>query len=104
MGQEVFNISRVGSGRVERFSISRGSGRIMTREIRVTRGPCQHDPRVVYADLRVEPADLTSGFAFSNLYIAACRRVHVVVPTPRGSDARIRPADAKKMQNSPLSA
>ena len=35
-GQGGFKISRVGSGRVKRFSKSRGSGRVMTREIRVT--------------------------------------------------------------------
>ena len=29
---------RVGSGRVKRFAKSRGSGRVMTREIRATRG------------------------------------------------------------------
>ena len=31
-------ISRVGSGRVKRFLKSRGSGRVMTCDIRVTRG------------------------------------------------------------------
>ena len=35
-GQGGSKISRVGSGRVKRFSKSRGSGRVMTRKIRVT--------------------------------------------------------------------
>ena len=39
---------RVGSGRVKRFSRSRWSGRVMTREIRVTRDSSHHDPRVVF--------------------------------------------------------
>ena len=47
-GQGVFKISRVESGRVKRFSKSRGSGRVMTREIRVTRGSSHHDPRVIF--------------------------------------------------------
>ena len=47
--QEVSNLAgRVGSARVKGFSKSRGSGRVMTREIRITRGSSHYDPQVVF--------------------------------------------------------
>ena len=61
VGSTSFQISWVGSGRVKRFSNLTGrgrlchgvfkmsrAGRVMTREIRVTRGSGHHDPRVVF--------------------------------------------------------
>ena len=48
VGSRGVSVSRVGSGRVNRFSKSRWSGRVMAREMRVTRGSSHHDPRVVF--------------------------------------------------------
>ena len=61
VGSRGLKISWVGSCRVKRFGNlagrvesdqevwkSRGSGRVMTREIRVTPGSSHHDPRVVF--------------------------------------------------------
>ena len=84
---------RVGSGRVKTCRNSRWSGRVMTREIRVTRGPNAGQATMAralsLADPWVEPADLACGFAIFKLTVA-CRRV-LVVPAPRGgSDPRAR--------------
>ena len=61
VGSIVLQISRVGSGRVKNFSNlggrvrsgqevmkAHGSGQVMTREKRVTRGSDPHDPRVAF--------------------------------------------------------
>ena len=48
VGSRSFQISRVGSGRVMKCSKFHRSGRVMTREIRVTHGSGQRDPRVVF--------------------------------------------------------
>ena len=46
IGSRSLEISRVGLG--EEVLKSRGSGQVMTREIRVTRGSSHHEPRVVF--------------------------------------------------------
>ena len=48
VGSRGFQISRVGSGRFMRCLKCHGSGRVMTREIRATRGSGHNDPRVVF--------------------------------------------------------
>ena len=118
VGSKSFKIARVGSGRVgsgrvKRFSKSRWSGRVMTREIRVTRGSSHHDPRVFWGDPRVfwgdprvfwgdlrvfwgdprvfwgdprvKPADLARGSAFFKLTAEGHRRAGA---------PRVRPADS----------
>ena len=76
-GQQVFEMSRVwsgqvGSGRFMRYLKCHGSGRVMTREIRVTRGSGHNDPRVVFG----RPAGRTRGSdprigIFANLQLPA---------------------------------
>ena len=103
VGSIVFKISRVGWGRIKRFQNLASRDRVMTREIRVTRGSSHHDPRVVFGS----PAGRTRGSGLRirlfQTFIAACRRV-LAMPAPRGSDPRIRPAGPKLMQNLPLPA
>ena len=64
VGSRGFKVSQVESGRVKKVLISRASGRVMIRDIRVTRGSSRHDPQVVLADSRIKPADLACGIAF----------------------------------------
>ena len=72
VGSRGFQISRIGSGRVMRCLKCHGSGRVMTREIRVTRGSGHNDPRVVFG----RPAGRTRGSGpririFANLQLPA---------------------------------
>ena len=97
-GSRGFEISRVGSG--QEVLKPGGSGRVVTREILVTRGSRHHDQRVVLADLRIETADLACGLAFFKL-IAACQRTFMVVPAPRELDPQVRPTRLKMIQNLP---
>ena len=95
VGSIGFKISRVGSGRVNSFSKSRWSGRVMIREIRVTRGSIHNDPGVVFG----RPAGRIRGFTLriclfqSYTWLSAggswssCRRL---AGRTRGSDPRVR--------------
>ena len=57
---------RVGSGRVG--SWGHASGRVMTREIRVTSGSGRHNPWVVFGWPRIGPAYLAGGSVFLPTY------------------------------------